>query len=196
MSPQHLLIRILTIITLFASPIMVTGQTVPYPNGRELNEINGYPVPSGNPDMLFYLQRSLDLNSVIYAAKYTNEKGHRKLDSDEPVDIYWLIHDKEHSTKPLSRLQRLGYGVKSENVESDTPQIKLVAYREMPIFLKPSAKDDKYNAFVSLQGKDVLLKKVFINIDGGTKLNPNVTFIEITGIEAQTGRKIVHRIKP
>ncbi|WP_221393997.1 DUF4833 domain-containing protein [Dyadobacter sp. NIV53] len=197
MFPQQTIIRILTIVFILITPTIVAAQTTLYPNGRELNEINGYPVPSGKPDMLFYLQRSLDLNSVIYEAKYTDARtGQRKLDTDEPVNIYWLIHDKEHSMKPLSRLQRLGYGVRSESTDDEIVQLKLVAYREMAILLKPSLKENKYDAHVSLEGKDVLLKKVFINIDGGTKLSPNVTFIEITGTEAQTGRKIVHRIKP
>ena len=192
-----MIIRFIIIALLFFAPLITAGQTTLYPNGRELYEINGYPIPSGNPDMLFYLQRSLDLNSVIYEANYMNEKGgHRKLNSDDPVDIYWLIHDKERSVKPLSGLQKLGYGVRSESVENEVIKLKLVAYREMPILLKPSLKDNKYQAHVSVEGKDILLAKVFINIDGGTKLKPNVTFIEITGTESQTGKKVVHRFNP
>ena len=156
-----------------------------------------YPVPSENPDMLFYLQRSLDMNSVIYEVNYEEgDRAHKKPDPDHPVNIYWLMNDKQRSIKPLTQVQKLGYGVKSEELGNDILQLKLVAYRELPIILKPSQKDNRYHAHISLEGKDVRLAKVFINIEGGTKLKPNVTYIEVTGTENQTGKRFVHRFKP
>jgi hypothetical protein len=186
---------IILVLLLFL-PLTAAGQTSLYSVKREAHETNSYPVPAGNPDMLFYLQRSLDLNSVIYEANYVTAQGSRKLDPNDPVDIYWLIHDKEHQVKPLSALQKLGYGVRSECSEDEVVKLELLAYRQMPILLKPSLKDNKYHAHVSVEGKDILLAKVFVNIEGGTKLKPNITFIEITGTESQTGKKVVHRFKP
>ena len=188
------MIRFLMVIWL--CPLIVTGQSDVSLNKPVLNGIS-YPVPTENPDMLFYLQRSLDSNSVIYAANYLDVKGgYRKLKSDQPVNIYWLINDKTGTTKPLSKVQKLGYGIRSEDLENEIVQLRLIAYREMAILLKPSLKDDRYHAHVVLEGKDIILTRVFINIDGGTKLKPNVTYIEIAGTESQTGKKIVHKFKP
>lgn len=191
------MIRFLVLLWIFIFPVIVAGQSAAGLNRKISNEMGAYPIPNENPDMLFYLQRSLDLNSVIYAANYLDVKaGHKKLNSNQPVNIYWLINDQAGTTKPLSKVQRLGYGVRSENLENDIVQLKLIAYREMDILLKPSLKDNRYHAHVVLEGKDIVLSKVFINIDGGTKLKPNVAYIEIAGTESQTGKKIVHRFKP
>jgi hypothetical protein len=190
-----LLSRFFTIAFFMAISINATGQKSSETAKRVFYGPDEIPAPAQDPDMLFYLQRTLDLNSVIYSGKYVPDtNGHKKLDEENPVDIYWLTDEKVK--KPLSKIQRLGYGVSSENLRGDVMQLKLVAYRDMTILLKPSEKRDRYHAHIALEGKDVLLTKVFINIDGGTKLKPNVTFIEITGTETQTGRKLVHRFKP
>lgn len=178
--------------------LLVLTQTVMAQSpGQNNNESEDYPVPAGEPDMLFYLQRSLDLHSVIYKAKYVAEKnGRRKPAINNPIEIYWLLHDKMGSKKPLSKVQQLGYGVRTEVIDDDIIEVKLVAYKDLPIQLKPAKKENKYNAHVFLGGQDLILNKVFINIDGGTKLKPNVTYIEITGINVGNGKKRVHRIVP
>ena len=197
MASQQLKTLFRVIVLLWAAHLPVMAQEAPDSNKHIKIDTDSYPVPAETPEMLFYLQRSLDFNSVIYAAHYEEPKvGHRKLDDEEPVDIYWLINDPAGSTKPLSTVQKLGYGVKPEDFEGDLVKIHLVAYRDMPIVLKPSPKDAKYHAHISVEGKDIILKKVFINIDGGTKLKPNITFIELTGTNAQNGNKVVHRFKP
>jgi hypothetical protein len=156
-----------------------------------------YPVPVPNPDMLFYLQRSLDVNTVIYEANYSaRSAGRSQLDSDEPVNIYWIKYDKGGMTAPLSQIQRLGYGVRTEQMDSQTTKLQLVAYRKMPIILKHSIQSGRYHAHISVKGKDVVLSKVFINIDGGTKLKPNVTYIELTGNYAENGDKVIERLYP
>ncbi|CAG5018389.1 hypothetical protein DYBT9275_05991 [Dyadobacter sp. CECT 9275] len=189
--------RFITIAYLLACPLFAVGQTAPRSARKLVKENSTFPVPSEKPDMLFYLQRSLDFNSVIYEANYVESRGgQRKLNADDPVNIYWLMDDKEGSTKPLSKVQRLGYGIRPADAEGDVVPIRLVAYQEMGIFLKPWPKEDRYRAHIMLGGRDVVLSRVFINIDGGTKLKPNVTYIEITGTDSLTGKGILHRFKP
>ncbi len=193
MIPQNVRSPALVIVAVLLTLLSAVAQPVK----RDIKNNENYPVPAEDPDMLFYLQRSLDLNSVIYAANYlTDTKGHRKLDIDKPVEIYWLLNDKMGSTKPLSKVQRLGYGFRSEEPENEIVTLKLVAYRDVPILLKPAPKENRYLAHIALAGKDILLSRIFINIDGGTKLKPNVTFIELSGTEVLTGKKLVHRITP
>lgn len=157
----------------------------------------GYPVPAQNPDMLFYLQRSLDMNSVIYAGNYLKkENGKRELNPEEPLQIYWQLNDKAGTTEPLSQIQKLGYGVKSEAVEGGIFKINLVAYNKVKIFLKPAPKTGKYLAYILMDDKEILLSRIFINIDGGSKLAPNVTFIEVTGTDPKNGNRVSQKIFP
>jgi hypothetical protein len=187
----------ISIALLLAVHSLVRSQELLNAAGTIKTDYNSYPTPPRTPSMLFYLQRSLDLNSVIYQANYEGDNANsRKLDDQDPVNIYWLINDGANSTRPLSQVQKLGYGLKVEDADEDWVQLHLVAYKKMPIRVKYAPKEGRYNAYVQLDGKDVILKRVFINIDGGTKLRPNVTFIELSGIAAQTGHRIVHRFKP
>lgn len=176
-------------ITLAQNAVRVTG--------ARKSQTDVYPVPVPNPNMLFYLQRSLDVNTVIYEANYSERStGRHQLDSDEPVNIYWIKYDKGGMTAPLSQIQRLGYGVRTEQMDNQTTKLQLVAYRKMPIILKHSIQSGRYHAHISVKGKDVVLSKVFINIDGGTKLKPNVTYIELTGNYAENGDKVIERLYP
>jgi len=195
MAPQHSKYRYITIISLLLATLAAGAQN----RGDSIFPVrltsDSYPVPHRIPNMLFYLQRSLDQNSVIYEANFS-EAGGRRLDEDKPVNIYWLLDDENHSTKALSGVQKLGYGVKTEAYDDDLIQLHLVAYKKMPIRVKYSPRENRYLAYISIDGKEVILRKVFINIDGGTKLKPNVTFIELSGISVQSGNRIVHRFKP
>jgi hypothetical protein len=197
MAVQHLKLGFLLIAMLVLATCSAGAQDrADSSNPMKINT-ESYPVPSRIPNMLFYLQRSLDLNSVIYEANFSEDKsdGHR-LDEEKPVSIYWLLNDEAHSTKSLSGVQKLGYGIRTEESGEDLIRLHLVAYRNMPIRVKYASRENRYHAYITVDGKDVILKKVFINIDGGTKLKPNVTFIELSGTTVQTGHRIVHRFRP
>jgi hypothetical protein len=155
-----------------------------------------YPVPAQNPDMLFYLQRSLDINTVIYEANYKAPVAFGELDPNEPVKIYWKRYTEGGITEPLLPVQRLGYGVRAQKMANQVMKITLVAYRKIPIYLKPVPKDNRYRAHVTIKGKELLLSRVYIHIDGGTKLKPNVAYLELTGTYVNGGGKITERIYP
>jgi hypothetical protein len=155
-----------------------------------------FPVPTQIPDMLFYLQRSLDINTVIYEANYKAPVAFGELDPKEPVKIYWKRYTDGGSIAPLLPVQRLGYGIKAEKVANQVTKITLVAYRKIPIYLKPVPNDSRYRAHVTIKGKEVILSRVYINIDGGTKLKPNVKYIELAGTYADGGGKVTERLYP
>jgi hypothetical protein len=155
-----------------------------------------FPVPRHNPDMLFYLQRSLDINTVIYEAKYNAPVNFGDLDPNEPVNIYWIRYTDGGSVAPLSSVQKLGYGIKSEKLDDQVVKITLVAYRKMSILLKPAPKINRYRAHITIKGKEIILSRVYIHIAGGTKLKPKVTYIEVTGTHADSDEKVVERLYP
>ncbi|QRR00086.1 DUF4833 domain-containing protein [Dyadobacter sandarakinus] len=189
--------RFLLVITLLLATLAASAQVSVDPGSPARSGAGAYPVPARIPNMLFYLQRSLDQNSVIYEANFSEDKSRgRRLDTENPVNIYWLLNDVNHSTKALSNVQKLGYGIRTEEYEDDLIQLHLVAYKKMPIRLKYAPQENRYQAYISVDGKDVVLQKVFIHIDGGTKLNPHVAFIELSGTTVQTGSRIVHRFRP
>lgn len=60
------------------------------------------PKPPVSPNLLFYLQRSKDSNTVVYEA---NVAANHTLDADKPVDVYWIRYAEDGQRKKLSALQ-------------------------------------------------------------------------------------------
>src|SRR5580765_3967987 len=69
-----------------------------------------FPVPSGNDNQLFYLQRTPNTNTVVYEVKYTKTG---QLDTTEPVHVFWIRYAEKGQRAELSYIQRhFAYGIK------------------------------------------------------------------------------------
>lgn len=67
-----------------------------------------YPVPD-EPHQLFYLQRSMNPNTVVYAARFDAQGN---LDPRQPVDIYWRRYNDHGERRELDRIENLfAFGV-------------------------------------------------------------------------------------
>jgi hypothetical protein len=157
-----------------------------------------FPTPPDTKERLFYLQRVPNANTVIYDINFTAEG---KIKKEDPVHAYWIKYEKGGVMEELLSIeQRLAYGVESKliDVARNIFCINLVAYKKLDIILKPGGpkSDKKYQAYVSVNGKTIVLAKVFLNIEGGTLLKPNITYIEFSGKDDKTGKELVERIKP
>jgi hypothetical protein len=153
------------------------------------------PVPPPNPKMLFYLQRNLDRNTLIYEINMS-EDG--KVNQASPVNIYW-IKDKTGERTPLTVAQKkLSYGVRSRpvNPEKSSFRINLIAYKKMDIHLIHSETRNKYLAIVYLDGKPVVISRVFVNITGGAPLSPRVEYIQVTGTDLKNGMQVMEKLRP
>ncbi|WP_341906833.1 DUF4833 domain-containing protein [Fluviicola taffensis] len=155
----------------------------------------GYPVPPANKNMLFYLQRTHNTNTVIYEINYKNGK----IDDDEPVKVYWIRYADGGGTEQLSSIQRVfAYGVSSSiyNKEQKWFKITLKAYDKASIYLKNNSDDKKYHAYIHINGVLCELTKIFVKTDGGSTWSPNVVYVEITGKDPKTKKTVSEKIKP
>lgn len=159
-------------------------------------QYDSLPVPPQNKNMLFYLQRTLDKNTVIYEVNY---EPNGQINKKKPVKAYWLDYDNGWTASPLTRAQTMfAYGVESEPTHAGSKifRINLVSYKKIKMYLKPSGKNKTYETHVTLHGRNYLLTNIFVNIVGGTYLRPSVSYIELRGKDPLTGEKMVERIKP
>lgn len=85
-----------------------------YAHNRDTDPNSTYPTP----DRLFHIARSLNRNLVCYDANQANGK----LDTKEPVKVYWLNREKEPGkTNGLSFIQKkMAYGYKVVSVAEHT----------------------------------------------------------------------------
>jgi hypothetical protein len=165
--------------------------------GKVRRDENGkpYPTPPPNPNRLFYLQRSPNINALSYDINIDPKTG--KPDNDSPIHVYWLQY-VEHNGEPseLTYLQRkFAYGATSTPLGNDRYDIRIMSYKKFPLTLMRSA-DGKYHIFATVAKKQMLLQNIFIQIDGGSLWSPNVVFIEMRGTDPVTGKEVTERFKP
>ena len=166
-------------------------------NAQSIKPYNGpMPVPPANKNMLFYLQRTVDINTLIYEINY---KPDGRINKKKPVKIYWIDYNNGEKITPLTYVQnKLAYGIESTEQEGPEPafRINLVSYKKIKMYLRPSGKNGTYQAHILINGKASLLTNILINIVGGTYLKPVISFIELVGKDIKTGEKLTEKIKP
>ncbi len=150
----------------------------------------GFPVPKNIPNQLFYLQRDPNSNTIICALNYKNGK----LDKHDPVHVFWIRYTEQSQAKELSYLQRtFAYGIKARPLSNEEYELNFVSYKKFPLHL---AKTDQNNYYVyaTVNQKKVILKRLYLHIEGGTLWVPNVKYIQVEGINASTGESTIERI--
>jgi hypothetical protein len=57
-------------------------------------------------------------------------------------------------------------------------------------------KDGRFHVFTEVNQQPLLLKRMYVRIEGGTFWVPNVLYVDFEGLDEATGREIVQRYKP
>ncbi len=149
------------------------------------------PTPKSK-DLLFFLQRTPDANTVIYELNY---KSDGVIDSQSPIKGSWIRYEENGKTKALTGIEKkFAYGVKCKALGNDVYEIRLAAYQKMPMYLLKSETDQQYRMYIKDEGKNLLLKRVFVKINGGSFWFPKVQYIDLFTTNSDTGKEILKRI--
>jgi len=160
-------------------------------NALSLPAQEKYPVPAGNSNQLFYLQRTTNTNTIVYELNYNNNV----LDTNEPVRVYWIRYDEKGQKEDLNYLQRkFAYGVKSTLISKDEYQLRFVSYKNFLMYLIKGA-NNKYNVFTIINHKQVILSRIFVKIKGGSFWAPHVEYVQVEGIDTASGKEVMERKK-
>jgi len=153
---------------------------------------NVLPVPK-EENQLFYLQRDPNSNTVVYTLNL--EDG--KINTEEPIKVHWIRYAEGGKRTDLSFIQRkMAYGVHHKKVSETEFDIRIQAYKDLPIVLKYNKNAEKYQTFTKIKNKEVVLEKIFVRITGGSIFNPHVKYIEVSGYNPLTEKKISHQFIP
>lgn len=150
-----------------------------------------FPVPVGNPNQLFYLQRTSNTNTIICELNTKNGQ----VDADEPVRVYWIRYNDKGQREELNFIQRkFAYGIKSELIGKDKYELNFVSYKKFPMYLMKGT-NNKYNVYGTINQKQAILNRIFVKINGGSFWTPNVEYVEIQGTDPATGKEVIERRK-
>ena len=185
-----LILIILIGITSFTEPIDESYNAV-----TMIDPQDTFPVPQNIPNQLYYLQRTSNTNTVVYAL---NIKKDGNLDVDNPVKVFWIRYPEGGVQKDLSFIQRkFAYGVTHKDKGDGSYTVNMVAYKKHNLTLMKSVLDNKYHMYTLINNRYAILNRVFIRIDpGGSLFKPNVIYIELKGTDMENGKVIIERIKP
>ncbi|MFO0321533.1 MAG: DUF4833 domain-containing protein [Bacteroidota bacterium] len=155
-----------------------------------------FPKPEGIKNMLFYVQRTMNTNTIIYEL---NLDANQELNIEEPIKIFWKCYAKKGEIEPLNYIQRnFAYGleVKMIDHEKKSFSFNFVSYKKQTIYLLKSVLENKYYAYTTINSKLMLLTHIFIQIEGGSFWTPKVKYIEITGKDPEKNIEIVQKVIP
>jgi len=146
-----------------------------------------YPVPA-EPHQLFYIERSSNSNTVVYAA---NLDQNGKLSQDEPVVAFWRWYHGGGHKKDLNFAERMmAYGIKT--VRHDGPNgsysFKVAAMPERTLYAGLDAKGNP-EVFTRMGTHWATLSYVYLQVvDKG--LLPDVPSLDLFGIDRESGKAL------
>jgi len=151
-----------------------------------------FPVPE-EPDQLFYIERSVNSNTVIYAA---NLDADGKLDAHNPVTAYWRWYNVDGRKKPLNFMEKmLAYGIKSVKRDGKSGfSFKIAALPERTIHVDLDGKGHP-EAYGKAGNRWVKLVYVYLVVDDHGLL-PDVTAMDFFGYDKETGKPVHEHVVP
>jgi hypothetical protein len=151
----------------------------------------GFPVPEANAKQLFYLQRTTNLNTIVYELNYKDGI----LDEDNPVHVFWIRYGEQGQRAELSWIQRkFAYGVKIKQLDDGSYRVRLVSYAGYSMYLKKGA-DGKFRLYAPINQRMMLLSRIFVKITGGSMWSPDIEYFELSGADPATGSPVAERRK-
>ncbi|WP_025143025.1 DUF4833 domain-containing protein [Pedobacter jeongneungensis] len=150
-----------------------------------------FPTPKNVDNMLFYLQRDPNTNTLIYAL---NLEKNGSLNADNPIQVYWIRYGEKGQKKDLGYIQRkFAYGIDVKTLGTDKYEFRFVSHKKLPFYLQKSS-DKSYHASVTINNHTIKVNRLFIRIQGGSFWLPNVKYAEVEGTDEATGKPTVERI--
>ncbi|SEK21664.1 DUF4833 domain-containing protein [Parapedobacter koreensis] len=154
-------------------------------------DTTAFPIPKGVNNLMFYIQRDPNANTVCYALNL-DKQG--RLDKSKPLDIFWMRYAEDGRRQDLNYIQRVfAYGIKVKKIASNEIEFRSVAYDKLPLYLRRGATG--YYVQTRIDGETCVLRRIYVRIEGGSLFSPNVLYVQIEGVNRQ-GKAKVEQIKP
>jgi len=125
---------------------------------------------------LFFIERSKNRNIVQYDVRLT---GNGDLLDPNPVTAYWILQDgRREELNPVEK--ELAYGIVSqEKIEKNKFKIFLAAFKNREIIVEKIK--GSFRAVVSINGKESILRKVYVESKEGWIGQPQVLYVDLFG---------------
>jgi hypothetical protein len=128
------------------------------------------------PNHLFKIERSKDANQIFYDVNKITED---KLNKENPINIYWVRHTEGGKIKPLTWIQQhYAYGLDFIYASENIAKFHFVSYDKIGFTLKKDS-NGNFNVYTIKNKSEVIVNRIFIQIDGGTFWFPKISKVEL-----------------
>lgn len=155
--------------------------------------IHHFPIPVKTKERLFYIQRNLNKNTIVYDANY-DKNG--MLDKENPVRVYWIRYEKNAVEMELRTIERkLAFGVKSEALSGQRfdYKVSIAALKNRWFYIKQIA-PFKSIVCIKQNGKYIPLDHIYVNSDPERYLSA-IESIEVYGGDINPSSSLVETIE-
>lgn len=136
------------------------------------------------PNQLFYVQRSPNSNTVVYAARL-DATGN--FDSRTPVEAFWRKFNIDGSKKSLNFIERMmAYGVRAKAGNPVTFAIAALPERRLTLSWDAQHRPQ---ATMQIGSRTVKVAYVYLEVEEGG-LMPDVPALDIVGTDIASGKAI------
>ena len=145
------------------------------------------------PNQLFYVQRSPNANTVIYAARLD---GNGEIDRGNPVEGFWRKFNIDGSKQPLNFIERMmAYGVRADRARAGKPPTFAIAALPERKFTVTLDAQHKPQALMQMGAHTVKVAYIYLQVKEGGLL-PDVPSLDVFGTDIATGKAVhEHLIK-
>jgi hypothetical protein len=183
-----MLVRSISLMLALAGSVVLSAQ----PKERDPSVFDSFPVPPASKNLLFYIQRNKNANTIVYEARF-DAQG--QLAMKNPVDVNWIRHTEGGKREPISLLEtNLAYGVKHRSTDAGVAKMAFVASARHPFRVEVGA-NGQAEARMMINGRYARLHHVEIHADESA-LWPKIQYVDIHGIDLLTGLSIEERYIP
>ncbi len=142
---------------------------------------DSYPEINGLPDLLFYIQRNQNINTVIYEANFLSGNV---LNLSNPIKISWInfTNNGDYDIQDLNYIQKkLAYGYEFDVISNDLIEFRFVSYPQLSFYLAKNAQG-RFSVFTTFMDVRIELKMIYIYAED-MGVFPQVKFAEFYGKE-------------
>jgi hypothetical protein len=179
--------KIVLIAILLATPALARGFTSTVTQSDRIEQLRPeFKIPD-EPNQLFYVQRSPNANTIVYAA-HRDDKG--KIDTSNPVEAFWRKFNIDGSKQSLNMIERMmAYGVRVDRAQPGKPTtFSIAALPERKFELAFDAHHGP-EALLKMGEHTVIVRYIYLQVKEGG-LMPDVPSLDIFGIDAGTGKAV------
>ncbi len=162
--------------------------------GKSSVEYYGYPTPIRTPERLFFIQRNISKNVVVYDANLTDDG---RLDVKNPAKVYWKRYNNYQGGKvrELKWIERnMAYKLKIYDTDTKKSTASIISYKATKFDII-QRDDGQIEAVVTINGRKARMHYIFMHMVEDSFFH-EVNYLEVGGKDLETGEVVFEQFLP